>query len=363
MAKTTTKAKHAGNDTFFLTGDPSLKGLIGVIDVCARVSSQHAVDVAAHQFAELARRAWLSRRLDALEEISKAIISLPADTKTQNIGHFYRALRLQTEGGVSRYRRAIQDVTDNLLPAYQPRAILALGASHYLAGEFGEFAYLSLEAARAAEAHQDYVTLYVALRDLAVVRSLQGDHIGALKDLERLRPVVLSIRSLYPSEYYEHLNSLAVELGELGRIEEANHAVDIALRSPFSLGYPHWQETKLELAAKQPKVFTPLVFALGALHYAQPAIQPTRENLQAAPMAAPEVKTSENPAAAQAQPARAPKAIRRISIFFSQMIKGRICDLSLAGALRLLKSPLALSLNRLGYSISPPSRAPPTTTC
>src|SRR5262249_26283312 len=155
-----------------------------------------------------------------------------------------------------------------------------------------------------------------------------------------------------------------VELGEAGRIEEANHAVDLALRSPFAPGYPHWQETKLELAAKQPRVFTPLVFALGASRQPQEAIQPTRENLQAAQLAAPEVKTSENPATGvQAQPAQARKRVPRIPIIFIETFKGRICDPRLARALRLLKSPSVLSPNRPGYSISPPSRAPPTTTC
>jgi hypothetical protein len=218
-----------------------------------------------------------------------------------------------------------------------------------------------MEAARVAREEQDYLTRCAALRHLAVIRSIHGDHTGSLSDLERLLPIVRYVAGPSSPEYYALLNSIAVELGEVGRIKEANAAVDAALRSPFSVNYPDWRATKLELAAKQPKVFTPLVFALGALHQAQVAIQPTRENRKAAQLAAPEVKTSENPAAdVQAQPAQAPNAIRRIPIIFIATFKGRICDPSFAGALRLLKSPSALSPNRPGYSISPPSRAPPT---
>jgi tetratricopeptide (TPR) repeat protein len=284
----------------------ALTELLGVIDVCGRVSSQHALDLTAHKFAALARRAWLSRNLDALEEISREIIRLPVDTKTQNIGRLYSAYRLQTEGDVARYQRAILDIVDNIIPAYQPRAILALGVSHYLAGEVGESAYLCIEAARAAQANRDYVARYSALRHVAVIRSAQGDHIGALKDLERLRPVAISISSLCPSEYYEHLNSLAVELGELGRIEEANRAVDLALRSPFAPGYPHWQETKLELAAKQPKVFTPLVFTLGAAHQAQEIQLPLTKS-QTASQPALRLRRSKIPASAsQVQPTNQP---------------------------------------------------------
>jgi hypothetical protein len=267
-------------------------------------------------------------------------------------------------GEPGRYREAILGVVDHILPGYRARAILGLADSYYLGGDFGQSASLAIDAARVAREEQDYLTRCAALRHLAVIRSIHGDHNGSLKDLERLLPVVRSVAGPCSPEYYAHLNSIAVELGEAGRLEEANAAVDVALRSPFSANYPGWRETKLELAAKQPKVFTPLVFALGALHPPQEAIQPTRENLQAAELAAPEVKTSENPAVeVQTRPAQAPKPIRRIPIIFKQTFKGRSFDPCFAGALRLLGNPSALSPNRPGYSISPPSRAPPTTTC
>ena len=38
-----------------------------------------------HQLAALARQAWLSRRLDDLENVCQAILDLPLDPKTQKI--------------------------------------------------------------------------------------------------------------------------------------------------------------------------------------------------------------------------------------------------------------------------------------
>jgi len=317
-----------------------------------------------HQLAALARQAWLSRRLDDLENVCQAILDLPLDPKTQKIALLYRAHRFKGTSQPELYRAAVLGAMDGITPGYQARALLWLADSYYVGGNLYESWASCLEAGRVARCEEDYVIQFMALRHLAVIRSSHGDHNGALKSLEALHPLAPYIAGTQPGEYYEYLNSLAVELGEVGRIEAANRAVDLALRSPFAPGYPHWQETKLELAAKQPKVFTPLVFALGTLHQAQKAIQPTRESLQAAPLAAPEVKTSENPAVAtQAQPARARKVIRRIPIIFQQTIQGRTCEPSFARALRLYNSQLALSPKMLGYSISPPSRAPPTTTC
>ena len=304
----------------------------------------------------------MSRRLADVEKISQAIVDLPLEPGIQNIGHLYRSYLLGIAGEAERYREAILSVLKQIIPGYRARAILALADSYYIAGDLGDAASLAVEAARVARDDNDYLIRCISLRHLAMIRSLRGDHNGSLKDLERLLPIVRSVLGPYSPEYYAHLNSFAVELGEAGRLQEANAAVDVALKSPFSANYPGWHETKLELAAKQPKVFTPLVFALGALHHAQQVIQPTRENLQAAPMAAQEVKTSENPATSvQAQPAQARKPIRRTPIIFKDTFKGRNLDPCFAGALRLLKSPSALSPNRPGYSISPPSRAPPTT--
>jgi hypothetical protein len=85
---------------------------------------------------------------------------------------------------------------------------------------------------------------------LAVVRSVEGDHEGALAGLESLLPIVRAVASKYPPVYYDYMNNLAVEMGETGRLEEAFNASRIALSSPFAGAYNEWRETQADLIMK-----------------------------------------------------------------------------------------------------------------
>src|SRR5437763_15374753 len=89
-----------------------------------------------------------------------------------------------------------------------------------------------LAAARIAREH-DVQTFVIAQRMIAVVHSIYGDHLRALDDLERLFPIGRAIAKHYPTCYYDFLNSYAIELGEVGRIAEAQNVCAITLASPF----------------------------------------------------------------------------------------------------------------------------------
>ena len=80
-----------------------------------------------------------------------------------------------------------------------------------------------------------------------VVKALEGDHRGALGDLEKMLPLVRIASASQPYAYYDYLNSLAVELGEVGRLEEAKNVSRIVLASPFAPAYPEWRETHEEI--------------------------------------------------------------------------------------------------------------------
>jgi hypothetical protein len=83
---------------------------------------------------------------------------------------------------------------------------------------------------------------------------MNGDHRGAVADLERMFPIARITSSLQPYAYYDYLNALAVELREVGRLEQARRASEIALASPYAHAYPEWRETFDEIAAKQRRV-------------------------------------------------------------------------------------------------------------
>jgi hypothetical protein len=53
-----------------------------------------------------------------------------------------------------------------------------------------------------------------------------------------------------PYAYYDYLNTLAVELGELGRLDQARRTSEIAIASPFARAYPEWRETFEDIEAK-----------------------------------------------------------------------------------------------------------------
>jgi hypothetical protein len=64
----------------------------------------------------------------------------------------------------------------------------------------------------------------------------------------RLIAEVTSHISIPPS--LMDLTHLAIELGEVGRIEEAQNVCRITLASPYAFAYPEWRETEQDLALR-----------------------------------------------------------------------------------------------------------------
>ena len=62
---------------------------------------------------------------------------------------------------------------------------------------------------------------------------MEGDHKGALRYLESIYPLARMAGSLQPYTYYDYLNTLAVEMSEVGRIEEAHGASEVAVKLSF----------------------------------------------------------------------------------------------------------------------------------
>jgi tetratricopeptide (TPR) repeat protein len=211
----------------------------------------------------LAEQAFLMRDLDQLEEMSRILTNLPVDAARQ-AGLYYHALAIKRKGSTVEAQTLFETVADNVQTAYSARAIQGLGA-HYLGkGRLNDALRLQLEALRASSdttAH-GLQTMLMAHWDIAIVRSLAGDHKGALGCFERLRPLVCQVAKRLPFYFYKYHNALAVELGEIGRIEEATAASKIALASPFAPAYPEWSETRDEIAARRTAA-TPSVVSIG----------------------------------------------------------------------------------------------------
>ncbi len=143
----------------------------------------------------------------------------------------------------------IEPVTESAPPRYRARALISLGANSFYKGDYG-FALSAYREASRFVSHSGLLDPYATVHTqkmVAVINSLEGNHRNALALLENLFPLTRSMRSWHPHAYYDYMNSLAVELCEVGRLEEAKNVSQIVLASPFAAAYPEWRETLDEI--------------------------------------------------------------------------------------------------------------------
>lgn len=124
---------------------------------------------------------------------------------------------------------------------YKTRALQSRAAHDVYQGKLTEALSFYMECFKTHLTISEYSETAKAI---AYIKSVEGFHESALKDLENLIPL---LKYAEPFAYYDILNSLAVELGEAGRKEEARNVSRIVLASPFINAYPEWQETARDL--------------------------------------------------------------------------------------------------------------------
>jgi tetratricopeptide (TPR) repeat protein len=238
------------NNIVLLKGSSLLdKRLAKVIGASARIASRNQLEAIGRQLVDIARRARVSRRTDLVEIASQAILSLPLSFDIHAAGISYAAYCQYQRGEIEESRTILSRVADSTASGFRERAIFELGTTYLKQGDTTQALYFYIEAARAAK-RTDPVIYIKSLWMSAACNGVNGDHQRASSDLEQLLPVVRSLSGMYPSLYFDYLNSLAVEFCEVGRIEEANNAIDDALASPFADRFPEWTETKREVAQK-----------------------------------------------------------------------------------------------------------------
>jgi tetratricopeptide (TPR) repeat protein len=242
--------------------------------------SQAAFLKLTHELIEVAEQAYVTGNLDALEEVSQILLSLPIEA-AQQIGLYYYALRIKRKGQIDEAQRLLEKVVDNAPPAYRARAIQGLGALYYDRGQFDETLRLQFEALRAVpnQTAHGLQTALMAHFEIAIVTSIDGNHKGALSHLESLRPLVNVVAKPRPYYFYLYCSELAIEFSEMGRIAEAEAAIEIALGSPYAAAYPNWAETRQEIEAKHTSA-TPSVVAITQAPQADPSLHEEVEPLK-----------------------------------------------------------------------------------
>ena len=213
--------------------------------------------------ADAAEHAYALRWMTEVEEVSKQLLTLP--DPYHSIGKYYHGLYIKRLGQFDEARRLFESIATAGPARFRPRAIASAAAVAFDSGALHLALSLFVDACRAATSRALWnpPAALKALRMVAVVKSKDGDHRGALGHLEGMFPLVRSIASGRPYLFFDHLNSLAVELMAVGRLGEAANASRIALASPYAAGYPEWQATGRDilLRARRP---SPSIVAVGS---------------------------------------------------------------------------------------------------
>jgi hypothetical protein len=206
---------------------------------------------AANKLVALAEQAYVFRQIDPLISASQLLIHLPLDQHYLSIGQYYHALSLQKTGehNLDRALTLLDRVAAKAPPAFRIRALQSLGGNFYYKGSYQLALSFYGEAGRFASANKLYdpYALVGTQKMIAVIKSIEGDHKKALRLLEQMLPLAHKMRRIHPQVYFDYLNSLAVELGEAGRLEQARNVCRIVLESPYACAYPEWRETGKEL--------------------------------------------------------------------------------------------------------------------
>jgi tetratricopeptide (TPR) repeat protein len=200
----------------------------------------------------LADHAYAVRQVNTIEQVSQMLLSLPLPRQYEKVGRYYQALSVKRRGKFAEARTLLERVAEDAPLPYRAKATLTIGATYYERGDFTSALLFYIEANRAAAQDNwcDPLTSIQTDRMIAILKSVDGDHRGSLADLRRLLPLARNICASYPYDYYNHLNSLAVELAEAGQLEEAQHICQITLASPFGSVYPEYRATSDEIALR-----------------------------------------------------------------------------------------------------------------
>ena len=224
--------------------------------------TQERVELLGRQLAAITRHAYFARQTEVMKEASQLMLALPLSKELRSVAQYYQALCCKREGDFNSTYRLLEKVASEAPSFFRARVLLSIGATYFDNAEIKSAVPFFLASAQAAGDY-DFQTSVTAHKMMAVVRSIYGDHQQSLADLERLIPSVRGLARHCPAFYYEFLNSYAVELGEVGRIAEAQNVCAITLASPFAAAYPEFAQTRDELAAKRTAA-TPSIIAVPA---------------------------------------------------------------------------------------------------
>jgi hypothetical protein len=190
----------------------------------------------------LSEQARAFRQFDGLSEYALILSKLPLK-RYQSIGQYYLALSVcrNGRGELDKARAILEKVASDAPLKYRAHAMVTLSSISWDINQPENTLRYCIEASRISGFSEITVK---ALRGIAVLKSFEGFHKSALRDLENMYQIV---KYAPPHIYFDYLNSLAIELADCGRLYEARNVSKIVCSSPLISIYPEWQETAREL--------------------------------------------------------------------------------------------------------------------
>jgi tetratricopeptide (TPR) repeat protein len=214
-------------------------------------ATEHAARIWGGKLVAVAEHAYPIQDNETLKEAAELLVALPAQAGYRGMAYYYRGLYALRQREYDRAHVLFSRVIEQGSPAYRSRALVSLGRVYLREGDLEASRAATLEAARLASDHcRSALAAVTTGVNIAILDSISGDHRRALESLETLFPVAQMMGPQHPHEYYSYLNSLAVEMGEAGRFEEAGNIIGMVLRSPIALHYPELYETRDEIVKK-----------------------------------------------------------------------------------------------------------------
>ena len=191
---------------------------------------------------QLAEQAHAFRQFDKVKELGHLLSNIPIK-RYQGIGYYFLAVAANSKGNGDQdeARKLYEAAAESAPMLYGAKAILSLGAVSFNTGNFDSALYYFKETLKVSGFS---IASLEAIRGMAVLKSVEGSHDHAIKDLESVLPI---LKHVPPQHYYDFLNSYAVELNETGRTDEAENVSRTTIASPFAPYYPEWRSTCSEI--------------------------------------------------------------------------------------------------------------------
>src|SRR5215216_2511913 len=163
------------------------------------------------------------RQIEQVRELAQLLLNIPIK-EYQLIAQYYLAWCQCRE---LKYNNGSLEQVIEQSQTYKTKALISRAALEFYKAHYSDALFFYLESFKTNPTASDYL---LSAKAIAVIKSIEGFHSSALKDMERILPLIWHAE---PLVYYDYLNSYAVALAEAGRKDEARNIIKHVLSSPF----------------------------------------------------------------------------------------------------------------------------------